>query len=143
MSDGTEPIAPSEGTIRPISHGRILKLMAILGLAGGLLGAVLISSSFGMGVALGSLLAFLNYYWLKASLRKVFDQAAATGDRPRFLAFRYIARYLVLAIIVALIYVTETVSIVGLILGMGSFAFAVVIEGLFNIFSGPGQGRAS
>lgn len=143
MSDETEPIAPSEETIKPLSHARILKLMGILGLACGLLGGVFISFSFGLGVIVGCLLAFFNYFWLKASLRKIFDQAAATGDRPRFLALRYIARYLVLAVIVAVLYAAEAVSVVGLILGMGSFGFAVVFEGLFNIFSGPGRSRAS
>lgn len=139
MSDESEPIVPSESTVRPISHARILKLMAILGLAGGASGIAFVSASFGTGVFVGCVLAFLNYFWLKASLKKIFDQAAASGDRPRFLALRYIARYLVLAGFVAILYGADAVSITGLILGMGSFGFAVVFEGLFNIFSGPGR----
>lgn len=137
MSDESEPIAPSEATIRPISHGRILKLMAVIGAAGSLIGSVLVSVSFGAGVALGCGLAFLNYYWLKGSLRRIFEQAAASGERPRLLALRYIMRYLVLGVAVAVIYITGAVSIIGLILGMGSFGFAVVFEGLLNIFYGP------
>ncbi|MGD9590332.1 MAG: ATP synthase subunit I [Pyrinomonadaceae bacterium] len=137
MSDESEPIAQSEATIRPISHGRILKLMAVIGAAGILAGAALVSVSFGAGVAIGCVIAFLNYYWLKGSLRRIFEQAAASRERPRFLALQYITRYVVLGIVVAIFYVTGAVSVVGLILGMGSFGFAVVFEGLLNIFNGP------
>ncbi len=139
MSDEPEPSAPVEQTVKPLSHGRILKLMAIIGLAGGVAGWLLVSASFGAGVIVGTVLAFANYYWLKHSLRKVFAAAVETGERPRFLGLKYIGRYLVLAAVVALLYATNAVSIVGLILGMGSFGFAVVFEGLFNIFFRPGS----
>jgi hypothetical protein len=137
MSDGPEPSAPGNGSIKLLSHGRILTLMAVIAAAGGILGAAFISASFGAGVAVGGLLAFANYYWLKYSLRKVFAHAAETGDKPRWLGLKYIGRYFVLGSIVAVLYAANAVSIVGLILGMGSFGFAVVLEGIFRIFSGP------
>ncbi len=139
MSDGLEPSAPEAASIKLLSHGRILKLMAAVGLAGGILGAALVSVNFGAGVAVGTVLAFANYYWLKYSLRKAFEQAAETGSRPRLLWLKYIGRYLVLAAVVAVLYAANAVSIVGLILGMGSFGFAVVLEGIFRIFSGPSR----
>ncbi len=139
MSDETEPIAPPEQTVKPLSHSRILKLMGLLGLAGSIVGAVGVDLKFGLGVAVGTVLALLNYFWLRHSLRKVFEAAAATGEKPRLLGLRYVGRYLVLAAVVALFYATNAVSIVGLILGLGAFGFAVVFEGLFNIFSRPGN----
>ena len=136
MSDETEPIAP-EQTVKPLSHGRILKIMGVIGFVGSVLGALLVSVPFGMGVLIGNLLAFVNYYWLKFSLKKSFDLAASTGKRPRMLGLKYFGRYIVLAAIVAILYATSSVSAIGLILGMGSFGFAVVFEGIFNIISGP------
>ena len=136
MSDETEPIAP-EQTVKPLSHGRILKIMGVIGFVGSVLGALLVSVPFGMGVLIGNLLAFVNYYWLKFSLKKIFDLAASTGKRPRMLGLKYFGRYIVLAAIVAILYATSSVSAIGLILGMGSFGFAVVFEGIFNIISGP------
>ncbi len=70
-------------------------------------------------------------------MKKIFDLAAETGEKPRLLALKYFARYLVLGAIVAILYATGAVSIVGVILGMGSFGFAVVIEGILRIFSNP------
>jgi hypothetical protein len=137
MSDEIEPVVPVEQAIVPLSHRRILVIMAVIGLAGSIFGSALISVSFGAGVFIGSVLAFANYYWLKVSLKKIFDLAAETGERPRLLALKYFARYLVLGTVVALLYATAAVSIVGVILGMGGFGFAVVIEGILRIFSNP------
>lgn len=139
MSDETEPIAPPEQSIKPLSHVRILKIMGVIGIAGCVLGALLVSIKFGVGVFAGTGLAFVNYYWLKYSLKKVFDLAAETGEKPRLLGLKYFGRYVLLASIVAVLYATDAVSIIGLIFGMGSFGFAVVFEGLFNIFSGPAK----
>lgn len=136
MGDKTEP-ATSERTVKPLSHSRILRLMGAIGIIGSVLGAVLIDIRFGAGVLAGSILAFVNYYWLKYSLKKVFAAAAETGERPRFLGLKYFGRYLVLGGIVAALYAANAVSIVGLILGMGSFGIAVIFEGVINIFSGP------
>ncbi len=136
MSDDFEPVAVDEPqTIMPISHERILVIMAGLGVLGSIAGFVFVSGKFGLGVLIGSILAFVNYYWLKVSLKKVFDNAAAQGEKPRLLAFGYFTRYLILGAIVAIFFVTEAVSIVGLILGMAGFGFAVIIEGFIRIFS--------
>ena len=137
MSDEIEPVVPVEQAIVPLSHRRILVIMAVIGLAGSVLGSALASVRFGAGVFIGSVLAFVNYYWLKVSLKKIFERAAETGEKPRLLALKYFARYLVLGAIVAILYATGAVSIVGVILGMGSFGFAVVIEGILRIFSNP------
>ncbi len=139
MSDETEPIAPPDATVKPLSHSRILKIMGVIGLFGCVLGTLFISAKFGVGVLVGSMLAFVNYYWLKVSLRKLFDLAAGSGERPRLLGLKYFARYVVIGAVVAVLYATEAVSVVGLILGIGSFGFAVVFEGLFNIISGPAK----
>lgn len=139
MSDETEPTAPPQNDVKPLSHSRILKLMGVIGLAGTFLGALFVSLYFGLGVLAGSVLAFINYYWLKFSLKKLFDLARETGQKPRLLGLKFFGRYLALAAVVSLLYAADAVSIIGLILGMGSFGFAVVFEGIFRIFSGPGR----
>ena len=132
MSDDSAPSADRTETVRPITHGRILWLMAALGVAGAVAGTIFGSFRFGLGVQIGTGLAFANYYWLKSSLRKIF-KAAETGERPRMLAGKYFLRYLVLAAVVAVIYATDLVPIVALILGLAAFGFAVVVEGLVRI----------
>ena len=133
MDVDSEPSADQTESIRPVSHGRILWLMAIIGIGGGIAGIAFSSFRFGLGIIIGTALAFANYYWLKSSLRKIFA-AARSGERPRMLAAKYFLRYLVLAAVVAVIYASGLVPIVPLILGLGTFGFAVVIEGLIRIF---------
>jgi hypothetical protein len=138
MSEDIEPSAEHSENVRPPSHDRILVIMAALGIAGGIVGFIVESFAFGLGVLIGTALAFVNYYWLKSSLRKIFS-AAESGERPRMLAGKYFLRYIVLAVVVAMIYLTGLVPIVALILGLAGFGFAVVIEGLIRMFQGNAQ----
>ena len=138
MSEDIEPTAEAVEIIRPPSHERILWIMAVLGVAGGIAGFALRSFEFGLGVLIGTALAFVNYYWLKRSLRKIFG-AAESGEKPRMLAGKYFIRYIVLAAVVAVIYVTGILPIVALILGLAAFGFAVVVEGFIRIFSTIGS----
>ena len=138
MGDDIEPTAEAVEIIRPPSHERILWIMAALGVGGGIAGFAFQSLGFGLGVLIGTALAFVNYYWLKRSLRKIFG-AAESGEKPRMLAGKYFARYIVLAAVVAVIYVSGILPIVALVLGLAAFGFAVVIEGFIRIFSTIGS----
>ena len=138
MGEDIEPTDESaEITAPPPTHGRILWIMAILGIVGGIAGFAIESLAFGLGIVIGTALAFANYYWLKSSLRKIFD-AARSGERPRMLAGKYFLRYIVLGIIVAVIYIAGIVPIIALILGLAGFGFAVVIEGVIRMISTAG-----
>ncbi|MEO8042119.1 MAG: ATP synthase subunit I [Acidobacteriota bacterium] len=142
MGDDIEPTVEAVEIIRPPSHERILWIMAMLGVAGGIAGFVFRSFDFGLGILIGTALAFVNYYWLKGSLRTIFA-AAESGEKPRMLAGKYFVRYIVLAMVVAIIYVTGIVPIVALILGLAGFGFAVVVEGFIRIFSTIGSGPSA
>ena len=134
MSDDFEPYgAPAVPGPAP-SNQRILVIMAVLGAAGGIAGSAFSSFRFGLGILIGTALAFVNYFWLKSSLRKIFS-AAESGERPRMLAGKYFLRYIILGAVVAVIYAADLLPIVPVILGLTSFAFAVVIEGIMRMFS--------
>jgi hypothetical protein len=92
-------------------------------------GFIFFSVKAGVGVLVGGAMAAVNYYWQKRSLAAIFDQAIG-GEKPRFLALRYALRYVVIGGVLLLIYLTGTVSIVAVVMGLASFALAVVIEGL-------------
>jgi len=132
MGEDIEPTGESAENAPPPTHQRILWIMAFLGIAGGIAGYAFESFAFGLGIVIGTALAFANYYWLKSSLRKIFD-AAHSGERPRMLAGKYFLRYIVLGIVVAVIYITGMVPIVALILGLAGFGFAVVIDGMIRL----------
>jgi len=134
MSEADNIIETEQPTPTVISHRRILWTMGVVAFFASLAGFIFISWQFGFGVVLGGILSLINYYWLKISLKKIFDQAIS-GSKPRFLAVRYFARYLTLGVILLIIFLTKTVPIVAVILGLGSFALAIVVEGLIRLFS--------
>lgn len=121
-----------------ISHRRILTKMAAVIVAGSTIGFALFSWREGLGVLVGGVLGFANYFWQKHSLKAIFDRAIE-GKRSRFLAARYILRYVMIGAALTAVYFTETVSIYAVIFGLASFAIAVMIEGLTSLFSRSGQ----
>jgi hypothetical protein len=139
MSEINEPVAVEHEKIAPLSHRRILWTMAIIVLIGAVLCSIFISGQFGLGFLIGGILAFLNYYWLKVSLRKIFDKAiesARSGEKPRFLVITYFLRYLGIGAAIYIVYLTNAVPMVAVLLGLCVFALALVIEGIFRILSG-------
>lgn len=134
MSDESDSVT-AEQQPPPISHRRILWTMGLVAAVAGLTGFIFVSRQFGLGVILGGILSFINYWWLKVSLRRLFDSAVADGQKPRFLAIRYFGRYLTLGAILTVVFLTKTVPVVAVILGLSSFALAIVIEGFVRLFS--------
>jgi ATP synthase I subunit len=134
MSDDFEPVAQPQDSNTPPTNRRIIAIMAILGVLGTIAGFILASVAFGIGVLVGVTLAFVNYFWLQHSLKKIFA-AADSGERPRMLAGRYFLRYLILGAIVAIIYASGAIPIAAVILGMAGIGFAVVVEAVIRILS--------
>ena len=136
MSEDSDNVVIEQTTPPPpISHRRILWTMGLVSLFGALAGLIFISWQFALGVLFGGVLSLVNYYWLKVSLKRIFDKAIAHGDKPQFLAVRYFMRYLTLGAILVIVFLTETIPVVAVILGLASFALAIVIEGLIRLFS--------
>lgn len=134
MNDEREPVGESQQLTTPLQHSRILVILAVLGILGTVAGIAFHSTRFGLGILVGSALAFANYYWLKRSLKSIFA-AAADGEKPRMLAGSYFLRYIILGLVIAIIYAGDLLPIVPVILGMGGFGFAVIVEAFLRIVS--------
>ena len=134
MDEDSAPLTTGGQMPPEISHRRLLFEMVIVVIAGATVGFAVFSAKAGLGVLIGGVLAFANYFWQKHSLKAIFDRAVH-GKKSPFLAARYILRYVVIGAVVAWIYWSDAASIFGVIFGLASFSIAVVIEGFTNIFS--------
>lgn len=134
MSDDLEPETITQKDPMPLSNSRILVIMGILGLAAAVVAYIFVSPGFSGGILLGTALAFVNYYWLRQTLRILFAKAA-DGERPKVSAIRYFWRYFVIGLVIAFVYATEILPIAAVILGIAGFGFATVIEGFIRIFT--------
>ena len=128
------PSLPTSGPANTnISHKRLLIEMAALIALGTVAGLILGGARFGLGILFGGGLAFLNYFWLKRSTALIFERAIS-GDRARFISLRFISRYVVLGLVILAVHFSGAMHAGAVILGLGAFAFAVVIDGLIRIF---------
>ena len=135
MSEDSEQLIEEQPqAVQTLSHKRILTLMALAALLGAIAGFIFDGLSFGIGVLIGGALSLVNYYWLKRSLKLVFDKAIA-GEPPQFLAGKYFLRYLTFAVVLAIVYLTKTVPIIAVLLGLASFALAIIFEAIIRLFS--------
>ena len=135
MSETTDNHVAETEPATPISNRRILWVMAIVNVLGSLACFIFVSRLFGLGVFIGGILAFINYYWLKHSLKKMFIETEEGEHKPRYTAVRYILRYFTLGAILLLIFLTHTVPIESVILGLASLAFAIIVEAFIRISS--------
>lgn len=136
MSENSEPIVTEQKINGQLSHKRILWVMAIVIIVGAIVSSIFVSARFAAGFVLGGIAAFINYFWLKNSLKKVFDAANGGEDaRPSFLSLNYFLRYLAFGLFIYIVYLTNWVSMIAFLLGAGVFAAAIVIEGLILVLS--------
>jgi hypothetical protein len=135
MSEATDSNEIVQETATPISNRRILWLMAAVAIFGSAATLIFVSGLFGLGFFIGGILAFLNYYWLKFSLKKMFVETAEGEHRPHYSAARFISRYFTLGAVLAIVFMTRTVPVESVVFGLSSFAFAILIEAFIRIFS--------
>ncbi|MGI8640678.1 MAG: ATP synthase subunit I [Pyrinomonadaceae bacterium] len=127
MSDNFKSTKDEEDTIVPISHARILWIMAIV-LVVAVIGSLIFATwRVTTGLILGGILSFVNYYWLKFALKSVFEKAIE-GAKPKFLVGKYILRYFAVGAVVVLVFLTKVISVVAVICGLLAFAAAILIE---------------
>ncbi|HEY0460313.1 MAG TPA: ATP synthase subunit I [Pyrinomonadaceae bacterium] len=133
MSENSEQDI-DEQSVPPLSHQRILILMALAVILGSVLSSIFVSLNFGFGILIGGVLSLINYYWLKRSLKVIMDEAVA-GGTPHFLAGRAFIRYLAFGAVLAVIYLSKAVPMVAVLLGLASFAAAIIFEAFIRLFS--------
>jgi hypothetical protein len=135
MGVETEPLRADTPLPAGISHRRLLIEMAVVIAVSAIAGFAFGGPRFGFGVLFGGVLAFLNYYWLKRSTAVIFEMALA-GVGGKLFPLRFIARYVVIGLVILAVHFSGFVPATAVILGLAAFAFAVVVDGIGSIFRG-------
>jgi hypothetical protein len=91
-----------------------------------------LDANFSFGFAIGGLIAFVNIFWLRATLQRIFANVAE-GTEQRFLSLRYVLRYAAIGVFLLVVYKTQFAPMTAVLFGMASFAFVVLIEGAIQI----------
>lgn len=133
MGGEFDPLTDGGSPPHEITKSRLLGWMVAFVMIAAVAGFTFGSPRFGWGILVGGILAFANYFWLDRSTRAIFDNAIA-GIMPSLLAAKYILRYVALGLILWLIYMSDVVPVVAVIVGLSAFAIAVVVDGFYGIF---------
>jgi ATP synthase I chain len=75
------------------------------------------------GLIVGGALSLVNFHWLRTSMMAMFNQSI-----PRIGVIRYILRYLMMALVIAIVYRLGLISLAATIAGLCSFVIAFFIE---------------
>ncbi len=116
-------------------------LTVLLGAAGAVIAAFLKSPRVGIGVAVGTLLAWLNYRWLDRGLGALITAAVEQQGSPKprvpvGVWVRFGGRYLLIGLAV---YVTVSyfgAPLLAVLLGLLALGAAAITEGLYELISG-------
>lgn len=135
MSEASDSNKTASETSTSFSNKRIVWLMILVMVSGSLANFIFISRLSALGFFIGSILSFINFFWLKSSLKKMFVETSEGEYHPHYSAAQYFLRYFTLASILAIIFLTQTLPIASVIFGLVSFVFAILIEAFIRIFS--------
>jgi len=108
-------------------ESRIFRVMVATIAVAVIAAAVLAPWRVTVGLALGGALSLLNYHWLRTSIAAVFS-VDLTRQRPRFRAWRYLMRYLLVGLVVFTAYRLKIASLPALIAGLCAFVPALFVE---------------
>jgi hypothetical protein len=128
----------AESTPAAVTERRISWLTLLIGLAAGLLVAVLRDHWWGAGLGIGAALAWLNFRWLRRGLDSlVVASTAQTGKEkpivPIASYFAMLFRYGLIALAVYVIFIYLRVPLVSMVVGLCALGAATVAASVYEI----------
>jgi hypothetical protein len=134
-------VQPTNEIVHARFSRRVQWLTLILGWAGALAAGLLKSHRAGYGVAIGTVLAWVNYRWLDQGLSSfVRGSVAQTGlPKPQVPLSTYLkfgGRYALIGLALYGIVSFLAIPALWLIVGLLALGLAVTVEGLYEVLSG-------
>jgi hypothetical protein len=123
------------------AYGRILRVAIVLSVAGTLAAALLFTWQSGLGLAIGSLLAYINFVWLHRGTERLVERIIASNQtnvadksKPRKVrfAFPFPLRYGLLVAVAYVILKSYPRLLIGFIVGLILPILAAMGEGIYE-----------
>jgi small-conductance mechanosensitive channel len=124
------------------SEARISWLTLLLGALAALPVAYFHGSRWGIGIFIGSILAWFNFRWLKQGVDALAEASAAQADRKKVAVpitthFKAIFRYGLIALIVYVIFKYLNVPVLSMVFGMCALGAATIVVSVHSILRPP------
>lgn len=144
----TDPAPASQTPLDPAmeerlsgAYRRILRVAIVLSVAGTLAAALLFTWQSGLGLAIGSLLAYINFVWLHRGTERLVERIIASNKttaggetKPRKIRFRFPfpLRYALLIAVAYVILKSYPRLLIGFIVGLILPILAAMGEGIYE-----------
>jgi hypothetical protein len=92
---------------------------------------VFASFKFALGVLLGGFISIVNFYWMQRSIRGMFEKPS--GNIKGAVMFKYFIRLALSAVILYFLISTDTVNVIGLIIGLSVVMISIVQTVIFTL----------
>jgi hypothetical protein len=120
---------------------RIERLTLIFGVIAALAVAFAKSPRAGIGIGIGSLLAWLNYHWLDQALASLATVAAAQEGSPNArvpasIYWKFVGRYVLIGLVVYVSVHYFDVPILAVLMGLLALGAGAMAESLYQVFTG-------
>jgi hypothetical protein len=86
------------------------------------------------GLFIGGALSLLNHHWMRTAIMAAFALSAEAGARPKLKVVRFITRYIIVAVAVAVASWLDIASLTAMLVGLCSFAVAALLEGFMQAY---------
>ena len=132
--------SPSQGAAAEHFYSQALHRIQLFMTALGPLLVALVWWKFGFRLALGLVfgfaIAYLNFYWLKRVIAGFVDCAtgAATSQSGQGIVFRFLVRYLLMAVGAYVILTVSPASLNGLLAGLFLPVAAIACEAFYELY---------
>jgi len=118
---------------------RIARLTLMIGVPTALVLAGTVSLRWGVGVLVGTLLAWLNFRWLQEALDSLvrFAKGQAGGRRPKVTIWSHLKmflRYAVIGIVLYTLWAWMRIPVVSMLTGLCALGAATFMESVYELF---------
>jgi hypothetical protein len=110
--------------------------MIAIGLGGFVTAWAFFGWRLGLGFALGALIAYVNFHWLKKVVAGIADLTVASGTpaSSRGLVIRFLLRYFLMALVAFVILTVSRKSLYGLFAGLLLPVTALLCEAVHQLY---------
>jgi hypothetical protein len=92
------------------------------------------SASFTLGILAGGLISILNFFGLCRGLQSLFGNPEDKGAGKALAMLKYLSRLAITGVILYLVLVKTTADIFGLVIGLSTVVFSVIISVIMTLF---------
>ena len=115
---------------------RIPRIMLVLGLAALITALIFFRWPIAAGFALGAVIAFLNFHWLKKVVVDLGEMTVQSGNPApgRGIVQRFLLRYFLMALVAFVILTVSRESLYGLFAGLFLPVAAILCEAVYEAY---------